>query len=128
MIADTSFLIDLLTGDEDALKRTKEIENNRLEIATTTITVFEMWSSANIMTKQERDKLEELFTRMRIETHDVATARDAGLLHAQLRSKGCEIGEMDCLIASLCLRNNESLITRNIKHFSRVQGLKIEEY
>jgi predicted nucleic acid-binding protein len=52
-----------------------------------------------------------------------STARMFGLLYGSLRSQGKEIGVMDTLIASVALEHNEVVISRNIKHFSRVPGL-----
>lgn len=34
----------------------------------------------------------------------------------------------DIMLAGIALTHNESIITRNIKHFSKIEGLKIETY
>jgi predicted nucleic acid-binding protein len=51
-----------------------------------------------------------------------------GLIYAELRRLGIGIGAIDSLIASVVMENDETLITRNIRHFSRVPGLKVESY
>jgi len=38
------------------------------------------------------------------------------------------IGEFDALIASIALAHNERVVTRNVKHFSRVRGLEVEKW
>jgi predicted nucleic acid-binding protein len=40
-----------------------------------------------------------------------------------LESKGQTIGMADSLIAGICLEHNGILLTRNVKHFSRVDHL-----
>lgn len=45
-----------------------------------------------------------------------------------LRSKGIPIVDMDTLITSQAISNEFILITNNVKHYSRVPGLKYESW
>ncbi len=47
---------------------------------------------------------------------------------AILKSKGTIIADMDLMIASICVQNHMTLITNNIKHFTRISKLKIENW
>ncbi len=47
---------------------------------------------------------------------------------SELERKGEPIGEMDALIASVALAHNERIVTKNVKHFGRVEGLEIESW
>jgi tRNA(fMet)-specific endonuclease VapC len=38
------------------------------------------------------------------------------------------IGRVDLLIASICLANKATLVTRNVEHFRKVPGLPIENW
>jgi len=49
-------------------------------------------------------------------------------VYEELYRKGFTIGEMDILIASICLENDYTLITNNVKHFKDVDGLNIENW
>jgi predicted nucleic acid-binding protein len=49
-------------------------------------------------------------------------------LVGQLERQGQVIGDMDALIASVALEQDELLVTRNIAHFQRVPGLRVEGY
>jgi tRNA(fMet)-specific endonuclease VapC len=51
-----------------------------------------------------------------------------GKLRAHLASAGIPIGSNDLLIASIALANNLILVTHNVGEFSRVQGLKLEDW
>jgi tRNA(fMet)-specific endonuclease VapC len=44
------------------------------------------------------------------------------------RSKGIRIGTMDLRIASICLANNLTLLTRNRRDFEKVKPLRIEDW
>lgn len=49
-------------------------------------------------------------------------------VYADLRHKGVIIGASDILIAGLALENELTLITNNEKHYSLIQGIKIENW
>lgn len=47
---------------------------------------------------------------------------------AQLQQAGTPIGTMDALIAAHALALDVVLVTHNTRHFSRVQGLRLEDW
>ena len=48
-----------------------------------------------------------------------------GRERGKLRKHGNIIGDFDLLIASTCLYYNLTLLTNNVRHFERVEGLLI---
>lgn len=46
-------------------------------------------------------------------------------LYSTLRKAGNRLDDIDLLIAGLAIENDMTLITNNVKHFSRIPGLKI---
>jgi tRNA(fMet)-specific endonuclease VapC len=59
---------------------------------------------------------------------DAVAARSYGRIRADLQSKGNIIGAMDMLIAATAISNEMILISNNVGEFSRVKGLKIENW
>ncbi len=53
---------------------------------------------------------------------------DAGLKFLQLRQQRIRIGTMDLRIASIVIANDATLLTRNLKDFVRVPGLRVENW
>ncbi|MEB3341444.1 type II toxin-antitoxin system VapC family toxin [Okeania sp.] len=51
-----------------------------------------------------------------------------GKIRAYLAKIGTPIGSNDLLIASIALANNLILMTHNLREFSRIKGLKIEDW
>ncbi len=49
-------------------------------------------------------------------------------VHSELALTGQMIGINDIYIAATALNYNLSLMTRNLGHFSRIRGLKLEDY
>ncbi len=53
---------------------------------------------------------------------------DAATHFDRLRCSGVRIGAMDLKIASVCLANDATLLTRNLKDFDKVPGLRAEDW
>jgi predicted nucleic acid-binding protein len=47
---------------------------------------------------------------------------------AKLKRHGMLIADMDLMIASITKANNFSLVTNNLKHFDRIENLKLEHW
>ena len=59
---------------------------------------------------------------------DDEDARAAGIIRADLRRRGAEIGPFDCLIAAQAVRRDLLLITANVREFSRIAALRWESW
>ena len=130
MIADTSFLIDIMKSDKEAIKKAEEIEKNGNTIAVTSISIFELFVGVTLSIKQDREryKINRILKGLPIISFDENSAIEAGKIFAQKRKNGMLIDPEDSMIAGICSRRNEILITRNIKHFNDIEGLRIESY
>lgn len=49
-------------------------------------------------------------------------------MRKKLEAQGIPIGSHDMLIAAIALAYDLIVVTHNIKHFSRVEGLKVEDW
>ncbi|MHC5745028.1 MAG: PIN domain-containing protein [Nostoc sp.] len=54
--------------------------------------------------------------------------RKYGELKAELRRIGQTIAEFDLLIASVAIAENYTLVTNNIRHYSRISNLQLENW
>ena len=59
---------------------------------------------------------------------DDACAEEYGAMRASLALQGRPIGPNDLLIAATALAHDLTLVTHNLREFSRVAGLKIEDW
>lgn len=60
--------------------------------------------------------------------YDDSAAEYYGAVRADLQRKGHMIGPNDLLIACIALANNLILVTHNVREFSRVEGLRFEDW
>jgi tRNA(fMet)-specific endonuclease VapC len=51
-----------------------------------------------------------------------------GRVRARLEVRGTPIGPNDLLIAAIALANDVILVTRNLREFSRIDGLLVEDW
>jgi tRNA(fMet)-specific endonuclease VapC len=59
---------------------------------------------------------------------DAAAAEAHGRLRARLRTAGTPIGDFDEMIAAHALALGAVIVTDNLRHFSKVEGLKFETW
>jgi tRNA(fMet)-specific endonuclease VapC len=59
---------------------------------------------------------------------DIDDARMAGEIRARLKRAGTPIGPYDLLIAGQALARDLTLVTANTREFTRVDGLRIENW
>jgi tRNA(fMet)-specific endonuclease VapC len=59
---------------------------------------------------------------------DSAAARHYAAIRHDLERRACIIGNNDLMIAAIALANDLTVITHNVDEFSRVTGLKVEDW
>ncbi|ABQ25342.1 type II toxin-antitoxin system VapC family toxin [Geotalea uraniireducens] len=72
--------------------------------------------------------IEELFANFESLTFDDDAARRYGEIRATLSRQGTPIGPNDLMIASIASVHGAVVVTHNSREFSRVDGLKIEDW
>ncbi|WP_338790572.1 type II toxin-antitoxin system VapC family toxin [Bernardetia sp. MNP-M8] len=72
------------------------------------------------------NEFEELFEKRIIPIREAF--EHYAIQRAKLRKTGKQIGDFDTLIASTALVHEMILVTRNVKHFERIEGLEIENW
>lgn len=96
---------------------------------TTTITLGELSYGAHKAARID------LYARIRlilvdVETlgFDVPAAEQYGPLRATLERRGTKMDEADLRIACIALAHDRTLATGNVRHFARVEGLRVENW
>lgn len=129
MILDTSFLIDVLRGDESVDEWEREIDERRAGIVTS-ITVMELWEGIHRTeaTDEERERVRELLEGLTHVDFDRESAMRAGEISATLAQNGERIEAEDVMIAAIALERDHAVLTGNMAHFDRIDGLEVESY
>ena len=77
---------------------------------------------------KNRDALEKFVLPLEVFLFDDVAAQYYGKVRATLEKKGTPIGSLDLLIAAHALSLNLKLVTNNVKEFSRVPNLHVENW
>jgi predicted nucleic acid-binding protein len=76
----------------------------------------------------EVDRLMHLCEALVVHYPDERFAPQYGRLLARIQASGATIAAMDLLIATAAVLDAAPLVTRNLRHFSKVPGLRVETY
>jgi tRNA(fMet)-specific endonuclease VapC len=131
---DTSACIDYLSGNKE-LRKVIEDQEDLIHIAS--ITVYEMnigfERTKRIISEQRYKQLYkpwlEFISSMEIFPLGYKEAEKVAEIYDILDSQGQRIDDNDILIAGIMLTNGiKEIITRNISHFERIEGIDIIKY
>ena len=126
MILDTDTLSYFLRGNESV--KTMFLEHQS-ELASTTINYSELiYGLTKKDSKKYLPKVELIFDNINLYSFDKKSANTFGILKATMQKKGIVVADMDLMIASIAIANKQQLISHNIKHFSKIEGLDVESW
>ncbi len=125
-LLDTTFLIDLLRGKEPV----RHVLSDNEHYFTTQINMYEVITGLFLGKKTEGIfEIREIFDIIRVLPLDDAAIIKAAEINARLLRQGEGIEDADCLVAGIALAHNvTTIITRNKKHFERIEGIQVESY
>ena len=130
---DSSFMIDYLKKDKNAISVFNKYKYEKMFI--TDISVFEISKGLihSIPKRKSAEKQFDIFFEFTgiLEVLPLMNlfALEAAKISAELSLKGKRIDDNDCLIAGTMIANGvKKIITKNVKHFSRIKGIEAIGY
>ena len=129
MLLDTSFLIDLMNGDESAVEKGRELETELVQQRLSSMTLFELSYGISRATdsETERENVEGVLTSKPIHPANTAVLRKAGRLAGNLQNDGTPVSDGDAIIGATAAVVEEPVLTRNVEDFERLD-VAIETY
>jgi len=73
-------------------------------------------------------KVHAFIDNMYIVDFDVSAANIYAQIRATLEKSGSPLDNMDLLIAACAMSSGATLVSHNKKHFSKIKGLKVEDW
>ena len=100
------------------------------DLGTTAITAGELLFGVEHSTKRptNREGTEDFLASIEVVPFTVEAARHYATIREDLTRRGALIGSNDLLIAATALAENATLVTNNVSEFSRVNGLRLENW
>jgi tRNA(fMet)-specific endonuclease VapC len=121
---DSDFAIAILKGNPKAKELLTNLESEG-EIFISSINVFELTYITKEISKNKEKSLLNLINTLKILPLDKNSALMASKIGRKLVKEGKMVHPMDLMIGAIALQNKMSLVTNNVKHFSRIKGLEI---
>ena len=127
-LLDTDTLIYVFKRAGNCLARLNPQKDS--DVAISTISLFEL--EYGMGKSDNRIKMDSyvlsLCRRYAVLDFDRAASVQAGAMRALLHTHGTPIGPYDIQIAGIALANNLTVVTRNMREFSKVPQLKVENW
>lgn len=129
-VLDTGFVIDLLDGDEDAVRLMRLLQQQTPPVGVTAYTHFELYAGVgrSHQPEEETRKVEDFLRSLLVFPFEPEAAKAAGLLDAQLTKRGAKVNLLDLLIGCTALHHGEAVVTRNVRDFRKIPGLEVLAY
>lgn len=128
ILLDTNVLIHIMQDRPAVVAKVKATPSN--ELAISAITRYEIENGLLRLGNPlpRRKVVHNLCRDMELVPFDEAAALEAAQIRVDLETKGQVIGPLDLLIAGTARSRGAVLVTNNMKEFSRVAGLRCEDW
>jgi predicted nucleic acid-binding protein len=127
-LLDTDTVIYSLKGEPAVEKNLREHFHDPMKMSV--ITLMELYYGAHKSQKIASNlaKIKTLEISFQIIPISEESAEIFGMTKAQLEKAGSPLDDFDLAIASCALTNNLVLVTNNVRHFQRIEGLKLTNW
>ncbi len=127
-LLDTNIIIYSLKGNQTVQENLQMRRNDSLCVSV--ISLMELYYSAYKSQRVESNlaKVKTIEKTLKVIQAGEEIVELFGMLKAQLEAKGQSVDDFDLMIASTALAHNLILVTNNIRHFQKIEGLKLENW
>lgn len=127
-LLDTDTIVSLLRGNRAIADKIASVGEDH--IATTVINLAELYFGAFNSTRVDHNLrvVDEFRMATWVLGLDTGAAVLFGKIKAGLRREGNLVNDSDLMIASVALSTHSVLVTNNVRHFNRIQGLVLENW
>jgi tRNA(fMet)-specific endonuclease VapC len=128
-LVDTDILSFFFRGEPSVVARFDAYTAEYGRINFSIVTYYEVLSGL-----KHRDAREQLASFLELASYSEIlplTKQSVSLsaeFYADLRTQGTPVDDIDLLIAGIALANNLILVTHNVKHFDRIEGLEVTDW
>lgn len=124
---DNDIIMALLFGEVQARAHVERL-GDATPFCTTAINVFELLHKTKNMHPDNALKIRKMIGELEVLPLDASSAALATHISFQLSKKGLVVDPTDIFIGAIALQNNCTLHTRNVRHLSRIEGLRLQSW
>ncbi len=127
-LIDTNICIYAMKGLYPSLNQRLIEDWENIYVSSVTVGELEYGAAKSRWGKRTRQTLYAFLANYQIIPFDENDAIYFGKLRAELTTKGIPIGAYDIMISAQGVARNLIVVTHNTKEFSRIHGLKLEDW
>jgi tRNA(fMet)-specific endonuclease VapC len=127
VIIDTDVCIHILRGNRNVIEQRRKVSD---QVAISFITAAELFYGAEKSANPTKNIIlvEQFLLTVAVIESNRSIIRRFGGLKASLERDGLSLADSDLLIAATALEASKLLVTGNVKHFKRIEGLKLDNW
>ena len=128
-LLDTNICIYIIKKNpQSVFNRLLEIPPHQLSVSAISVAELEYGVRKSSQPEKNQLALKNFLKPLSVLSFDFSATIEYGMIRSNLEKKGIPIGPLDLLIAAHAKSLNYTLVTNNEKEFSRIDGLKIENW
>lgn len=128
-LLDTNICIYIIKkNSQSVLDKFQSLTLGEIGISAITVAELEYGVYKSQKQQQNREALATFLIPLQIISYDIQATQVYAQLRGELEKKGTVIGAMDMLIASQAISLQVTLVTNNLKEFSRIPNLLLENW
>ena len=127
-LLDTNIFIAALKGHPAVRTRLETTPLDRVLLSSVVLGELEFGAEKSAHSARNRRRLAELLGHLPLAVVDAEASRCYARIRAELERQGAPIGANDLWIAAQALALDAVMVTDNLGEFSRVPGLRIENW
>lgn len=129
---DTNVIVRYLRGNQDADKNISDAIMRGDNLVVPIFVNYEIMRGFRILYSPKKEATYKLLVHSSefckiIDMNDNCWI-NVEIIYEKLHCKGLTVGELDILIASICLEYGATLVTSNTKNFDGIDGLMLENW
>ena len=127
-VLDTNTLIYYFKGQGQVARNLANVSSQEISIPTIVLFELQVGIDKSNSPAKRIQQLQQLLSRVNLVPFDGDAALAAATIRVQLERQGTPIGSLDVLIAGTAMAIQATLVTHNVREFSRVSGLAIADW
>lgn len=125
---DTNSVLHIFKGEGRVAERLLATPIGEIAIPSIVLHEVEVGILGHAAPDRRRAELDRLLAYLTILPLGGGEARAAAAVRHHLERRGLPIGPLDTLIAGTALYHDATLVTRNVREFGRVSGLRVDNW
>lgn len=127
-LIDTNILVYAYRNQGQCRARLEAQNPSDIYICAITVAEIEYGIAKSLRPDGLRLFLADVKNRYALQPMSLSAATQSGQLRAKLERQGQPIGPYDLLIAGVALAHDMTVVTRNVREFERVPGLRVQNW